>query len=292
MRFHLYKPPRIKAGERLPMVVMLHGCGQNAAEFATVTRMSRLALKERFCVLYPEQSGLANPQRCWNWFETDRGRAFAEADLIFKAVDQVVQLHPVDRARVIIAGLSAGASMAALLALRQPALFQGVVMHSGIPPGTAHSTATAIAAMRGRLTTPPLAILPHGAAPGLPPLLVIQGDADGTVSPANARAAAGTWAQATGALASAPRAVQRGQRHPMWVTDFKRHGNTAVTLVRVAGLGHAWSGGAPGHAYSDARGPDASRMVWAFARRQFRPPKATAKSDQTPFRVIRNPHTS
>jgi poly(3-hydroxybutyrate) depolymerase len=40
--------------------------------------------------------------------------------------------------------------------------------------------------------------------------------------------------------------------------------------VLVAGLGHAWSGGAAGQPFSDAQGPDASRMAWAFAARQFR----------------------
>lgn len=285
MRFRLYRPPQLKASERLPLVVMLHGCGQDAAEFAAVTRMNRLALKERFCVLYPEQSGLANPQRCWNWFDTDRGRAFAEADLILKALEQVCQLHPVDRARVLVAGLSAGASMAALLALRQPTWFQGVVMHSGVPPGTAHSTATAMAAMRGRRTTPPLTAAPQRTPLDLPALLVIHGNADATVSPANARAAAEVWAQAVGAQEAAPRQVQRGKRHPMSVTDFKRQGDTAVTLVTIVGLGHAWSGGAVGHLYSDARGPDASRMVWAFAKRQFRAPTAAANGQHTPHRL-------
>ncbi|MEY2684705.1 MAG: hypothetical protein RJA09_1849 [Pseudomonadota bacterium] len=292
MRFRLYRPPQLKVGERLPLVVMLHGCGQDATEFAAVTRMNRLALTERFCVLYPEQSGLANPQRCWNWFDTDRGRAFAEADLILKALEQVCQLHPVDRASVVVAGLSAGASMTALLALRQPTGFRAVVMHSGVPPGTAHSTATAMAAMRGRRTTPPLATSPTGAVTDLPPLLVVQGDADATVSPSNARAAAVAWAQAMGAQATPPRQVQRGKRHPMSVTDFKRQGDTAVTLVTIAGLGHAWSGGAVGHLYSDARGPDASRMVWAFAKRQFRAPTAAAKRQRTPHRAIKIPHTS
>jgi poly(3-hydroxybutyrate) depolymerase len=56
----------------------------------------------------------------------------------------------------------------------------------------------------------------------------------------------------------------------MSVTDFKHRGTLAASLVQVAKLGHAWSGGAAGQPFSDARGPDASRMVWAFAVRQFR----------------------
>jgi len=38
----------------------------------------------------------------------------------------------------------------------------------------------------------------------------------------------------------------------------------------AAELGHAWSGGAAKQPFSDALGPDASRMAWAFAARQFR----------------------
>jgi poly(3-hydroxybutyrate) depolymerase len=57
----------------------------------------------------------------------------------------------------------------------------------------------------------------------------------------------------------------------MTVADFKRDGRTVATLVAIAGLAHAWSGGASGHPFSDGQGPDASRMAWAFVARQFRP---------------------
>jgi poly(3-hydroxybutyrate) depolymerase len=40
--------------------------------------------------------------------------------------------------------------------------------------------------------------------------------------------------------------------------------------VEVNDLGHAWSGGAPRQLFSDSNGPDASRMAWAFADKQFR----------------------
>jgi poly(3-hydroxybutyrate) depolymerase len=160
--------------------------------------------------------------------------------------------------------------MAALLVTRHPDRFKAVVMHSGIPPGTARSTLTALGAMRGRRATLPMDAEPGMMRAGWPALLVIHGAADAAVSPTNAGAAALTWAQAAGARAGVSRQVRRGKRYPMSVTDFKLCGNTVATLVLVAGLGHAWSGGAAGQPYSDARGPDASRMAWAFAARQFR----------------------
>jgi len=270
-RFRLYRPPGVKPGERLPLMVMLHGCGQDASSFAASTGMNRVAMRERFLVLYPEQDRLANGQGCWNWFDTGSGRAYGEAALIMKAIDQVCLLHPADRMRVAIAGLSAGASMAALLVTRHPGRFKAVVMHSGIPPGTAHSGISALGAMGGHRATLPLAATPGTMEAHWPPLLVIHGDADAVVSPHNGQAAAQVWAHAAGARTSATRRVQRGKRYPMSITDFKRKGSIVATLVSVEGLAHAWSGGAASRPFSDGQGPDASRMTWAFAARQFSP---------------------
>lgn len=269
-RFRLYRPIGPKDSEPLPLLVMLHGCGQDAHQFALSTRMNRVADRERFWVLYPEQDRLANAQGCWNWFGTDMGRAQVEVALIMKAIDQVRLLYSVDSGRIAVAGLSAGASMAALLATSHPERFQAVVMHSGVPPGTAHSGVSALVAMRGRRATQPLPASAPAQDAAWPPLLVIHGNADPIVSASNGRAAVQAWADAAGALAEPVRRVQRGQRHPMAVTDFKRRDRLIASLVEVESLGHAWSGGAARQPFSDGKGPDASRMVWAFAARQFR----------------------
>jgi len=269
---------------------MLHGCGQTGRDLAAVSRMNRLAARERFLVLYPEQERLANAHGCWNWFERRNGRAQAEAATLLAAVDKVARRLPVDLARVAVAGLSAGASMAVLMAALYPHRFCAVAMHSGVAPGTADSAATALAAMHGRREAhlPALAVdaadvLPVGGAEPLllhpsdpaplPPLLVVHGDADGVVSVRNAAATALLWADALGARAGAIRTLQRGQRYAMRVTEFKTRGRTVVALREVAGLAHAWSGGAANWPYSDPAGPDASALVWAFVARQFSPEK-------------------
>jgi poly(hydroxyalkanoate) depolymerase family esterase len=269
-RWRLYRPPDVKFGERLPLMVMLHGCRQDAKSFATSTRMNGIAARERFLVLYPEQDRAANAQGCWNWFDTSAGRAYGEAATIISAIDQVCVLYSADRDRVAVAGLSAGASMAALLAIRHSERFRAVIMHSGIPPGTAHSTLSAMGAMHGLRTTRPLPAKTAATAAALPPLLVIHGGEDTVVAPNNGLAAVQVWAEAIGARAVAQRTLQRGNRYATRVTDFKRGGATVATLVEVGTLGHAWSGGAARHAYSDGLGPDASRMAWRFAARQFR----------------------
>jgi poly(3-hydroxybutyrate) depolymerase len=84
-RSRLYRPPGAKFGERLPLMVMLHGCGQDANSFAANTRMNRIAMRERFLVLYPEQDRLANAESCWNCFDTVSDRAQSDVALIMKA---------------------------------------------------------------------------------------------------------------------------------------------------------------------------------------------------------------
>jgi poly(hydroxyalkanoate) depolymerase family esterase len=277
-RFHLYRPPGLvlAPGEKLPLMVMLHGCGQTGRDFAASTRMNRLATRERFLVLYPEQDRIANAHGCWNWFERRSGKADAEVATIMAAVDQVLLLYPLDRDRVAIAGLSAGASMAALIATRHPSRFQAVAVHSGVAPGAAKSASTALSAMRGK-HMPPVFTTAVGKAMGaaalfttLPPLLVLHGDADAMVAITNAENIASVWATATGARPGTARVLQRGQRYPARLTDFRRGGRTLVTVCEIDGLGHAWSGGLGSQPFSDPRGPDATRMVWAFAQRAFR----------------------
>lgn len=266
-RYRLFKPPGVQRTERLPLLVMLHGCGQDAQALATSTHMNRLAVRERFLVLYPEQDRLSNMQGCWNWYDTRLGRAQGEADIINAAIDQVCLTQAVDPARIALAGISAGASIAAQLAIRHPARFRALVMHSGIAPGVAHSSATALRAMRGHSAA--VALAPLAAGVHLTALLVIQGSRDGIVAPGNGVQAAGMWAALEGAKPGPQRTVQRGVRYAAKITDYKTRGRLVATHCEVQGLGHAWSGGAAGQAYSDPKGPDASRMIWAFMRKQF-----------------------
>jgi poly(hydroxyalkanoate) depolymerase family esterase len=267
-RYRLYKPPGVRRNESLPLLVMLHGCGQDAEALAASSRMNTIATRERFFVLYPEQDRLANVHGCWNWYDTRTGRAQAETNSISAAIEQVCRTQAVDRNRLALAGISAGAGMAVLLATQHPERFRAIAMHSGIAPGVAHSSAGAIKAMFGQsVTAAPLPTIAPDVR--LPALLVIHGTADHVVAPGNGAEAATRWGERVGARASKPRRVQRGARYAAMVTEYRKSGRLIATLCEVDQLGHAWSGGAAGHPYSDPKGPDASRMIWSFIARQF-----------------------
>lgn len=276
--YRLFVPPLAAGAAPPPLVVMLHGCTQDAEDFAVGTRMDALALEHGFLALYPEQSGRANPQRCWNWFKhVHQRRGRGEPGLIEETVRAITAAHGVNPDRVFVAGLSAGGAMAAILGSVCPGLFAAIGVHSGLAAGAAHDLPGALAAMRGAPGMP-AGSLPTGrradatiAAPTgrLPPTIVFHGDADHTVHQDNGeRVIEACLASVPGAASVAP-VIERNAGAGMERGWSRRvHRDAAGKLVAehwlVHGAGHAWSGGDRRGSYADVTGPDASAEMARF----------------------------
>src|SRR5438067_7213879 len=133
----------------LALIVMLHGCGQDADDFARGTRMNELAERAGCLVVYPEQRHGANWSRCWNWFEeANHHRGQGEPGLIAGLTREIMSAYTVDPAHVSVAGFSCGAAMALTLGHTYPDLFNAVGCHSGLPRGCATDSHGAMAVMR------------------------------------------------------------------------------------------------------------------------------------------------
>jgi poly(hydroxyalkanoate) depolymerase family esterase len=274
--YRLFLPSGSSGTDSLPLMVMLHGCKQNALSFAEGTHMNAMAEDGRFAVLYPEQSKRANPLQCWNWFESASLAGQGEAALIARLIDQVTERRPIDPRRVYVVGMSAGGAMACILAVRHSRLFAGCAIHSGLMYGAAYSPAQALAAMRSGSSAAaidkarPLAFKAHESEI-MVPTLVIHGDLDTTVSPTNAdqiieqlKERAESIEPTAGALIeSGVRRIDSGGRSYRQ-QDYTQQRRIVLRKIIIEGLGHAWSGGDARYAFNDADGPDAGRLILDF----------------------------
>lgn len=272
--YRLYLPSGSSARDSLPLVVMLHGCSQDSLLFAEGTGMNALAEEHRFAVLYPEQCPGANQLRCWNWFESASLAGAGEAALIARLIVQVTERRPIDARRVYLVGMSAGGAMACVLAVRHSPLFAACATHSGLMYGAAHAPLQALAAMRSGATAAAVEeahrlIREAGEPARIVPTLVIHGELDATVNPANAqqiidqlKVRAEYLDPAAGALEFEERCFGGSRSYRQ--QDYSRHGSVVLRKISIAGLAHAWSGGDGRVQFNDAEGPAASRLVVDF----------------------------
>jgi len=267
LSYKLYTP-KGSARRRLPLVVMLHGCTQTAADFATGTRMNRLADELGFLVLYPQQSIKANLGRCWNWHHAgNQRRGSGEPAAIAALTRRAIHACRANPARVYIAGISAGGSAAAIIGAAYPDLFVAVGVHSSIPRGTVTNVAGALAAMRGGgsggvgRTARPL------------PTIVFHGDGDRVVHPSNAGGFVEHLRRSSTKVLGSRAEQGRSAGGRAFTRTVYRHGVGDVLLEdwTIHGSGHAWSGGSAAGSHTDPAGPDASREMMRFFLARKRP---------------------
>jgi poly(hydroxyalkanoate) depolymerase family esterase len=285
MAYWLYLPSSAAtAVAPMPLVVMLHGCQQTAPDFATATRMNQLAERKGFAVLYPQQSAASDAHRCWHWYQRAIQKGQGDVKTIAELIAQVQQRHGLDASRTYAAGLSAGAALAMILALRHPELIAALGVHSAPVFGTADSAMNAYRTMQrgaGSIYGEVAGEAARAIAAARPPLggmpaIVIHGDRDAVVRRTNARqlgqqlqiinAAAITRAEPTRQTFPA-RTSGRSPKHAYTATTYYAGRKPQLVQCDIASLGHAWSGGDDSVSYSARAGPNATLMMWAFFAR-------------------------
>ena len=287
-REYLVYVPRAYGGwRRRPLLVLLHGCRQTPEDFAAATRIAALADSNGWLVLLPRQSSKANAWTCWNWFDKATSAGRGEAAIVvaqIRAVQRAYRVHP---RRIFVAGMSAGGCLAAVLGLRHPKLFAGVAAHSAVACGAASGPMAAMQVLAHGADT---AVEQIGATArdaasrrALPvPLLVVHGGDDHVVSLRNARQLVRQYLVFNGRLDPKEMAPDELPPPDREITQQLSPGRTATTIeyrdgartlvrmVRVDGLGHAWSGGDATFPYNDPLPPDATALLGAFVADQIR----------------------
>ncbi|HEV2558606.1 MAG TPA: PHB depolymerase family esterase [Microvirga sp.] len=234
-----YVPADLAPGA--PLVVVLHGCTQNAAGYDLGAGWSALADRHGFAVLCPEQQQANNPKLCFNWFQPeDTTRDGGEALSIRQMTEAMIARHGLDRRRVFVTGLSAGGAMTAVMLATYPDVYAGGAIIAGLPYGGAGNVQEALEGMfQGRELAARewgnrvRAASPHRGA--WPKLSVWHGSADPTVKPMNADEIVKQWTDLHGiALDGASRSTGAGFTRQTWSRD----GEALVESYTIAGMAH------------------------------------------------------
>lgn len=240
LRARTYLPDALPPGA--PLVVVLHGCTQDAAGYDQGAGWSQVADELGFALLFPEQQRSNNPNLCFNWFSAaDARRDRGETVSIRQMIDAMVASHALDPQRIFVTGLSAGGAMASILLAAYPELFAAGAIIAGLPFGGANSLGDALTQMRGRgyPTDDQLGALVRGASlhhGPWPRVSVWQGSTDTTVDPANADRIVAQWLRVHDIDGdSVSRDVVDGYPRQVWYDD---RGRAVIESYQIVGMGH------------------------------------------------------
>ena len=258
-QYKLYVPQAYQ-GQKLPLVVMLHGCTQNPDDFAAGTEMNQQAELTSCLVLYPAQSRGANSAKCWNWFNAiDQQRERGEPSILADMTREIIATYAIEPSQVYVAGLSAGGAMAAILGHAYPELYAAVGIHSGLPYAAANDLSSALQAMRAGASAARSAPLVGASRP----IIVFHGDRDHTVHPRNGEQLIAQHVSAD-ALVSVEQGSIAGGHKFTRTLHRNRAGAAVAEQWLIHGAGHAWSGGSSNGSYTDRHGPHATREMMRF----------------------------
>jgi poly(hydroxyalkanoate) depolymerase family esterase len=266
--------------------MLLHGCRLDAEHMAAISGMNDVAEANRFLVVYPEQSRRANLLRCWNWFRPEhQERGAGEPSILAAVVGQIRSTYSVDPDRVYVAGVSAGAAMAVILAATYPDLFAALAVFAGAEFKAASTTSEGFAVMKrggpdptrqGQLA---FEVMRSGFAQAKRrrmPVIVFHGTADYRVAPVNADQVIAQWGKTNACLAVEHAETGFSLTERVISSEvpggyaYQKHvyvehdSRLLMEKWLVRGLGHAWSGSPKPSKYGDPKGPNASAEIWRF----------------------------
>ena len=281
--YFVYTPSSYQAGTSVPLIVMLHGCIQTAVDFAIGTQMNQLAERYHFIVAYPQQLSIDNPALCWNWFNpADQVRGTGEPAILAGIVQEIesnASRWTIDRHRIYVTGLSAGAAMAVVLGATYPDIFAAIGVHSGAEYGAITSPLsgglTFIQGGPDPLQQGKAAFKAMGSFARAVPTIVFHGTIDPVSWPINGKQVVQQWME-TDFLASHGNynadfnhpsstinaTVPGGQSYTVYKWNAT-NGNEVEEYWLINGMGHAWSGGNP-YNFTDLLGPSASLAMYTF----------------------------
>ena len=264
----LYVSGKYNQNYAIPLVVMLHGDGQNATQFEKITAMNDVADDKGFITLYLNADN-SNPLSSWKWYD-----AQSDADYIAQAIAQVKSQYNIDSDKVYIVGFGAGAVMANEFAVRYADVVRGVAVASGAPYGVADNLNSAFDVMANGTDAESSKIINDISTKKVIPVVVIHGKEDLVFSPQNASATVSQWLGANdafdngktdGTIYNVADSIVSADGCKKYVYA-NTNGYTVAERYEIASMGYAWSAENYVGAYS-CKGVNQSELIYDFFER-------------------------
>jgi poly(hydroxyalkanoate) depolymerase family esterase len=285
--YKVYTPSSLPKNTKPAVVVMLHGCEQNADDFAVGTRIEKWADKDQFIALFPEQNKSYNSYKCWNWILPGNNGRMGESQVIIEMLDAVITKFGADKSRVFAAGMSAGASMVNILANCYPERFSAVASHDGSQFYASFIGLDFQEVVKNGASVPSSVSANIGNAcsqfasnrPKKMPVIIFHSMNTPLMSPMHALQVESEYLAFNDLLDNGLRdnsyflkkdviEVPAGNKYGYTLyRTFDTSHDAFIERYMINDLVHSWSGGASNLLYNDPKGPDASMLIFKFFKK-------------------------
>lgn len=244
----------------LPLVLVLHGGGGNAANAASMTGFTAKAENEGFIVVYPEGTGrFKGKLLTWNAGHCcgqAMERRMQDVEFISALIDKLIKNYPVDPKRVYATGMSNGGMMAHRLGIELSHKIAAIAPVVATLFGDEQPPRQPVSALmlNGMLDKS----VPYQ---GGPPGGRFAGAWDGTpAKPAVDQAA--FWASVNGCKNTPDKSAHGA----MIQSKYRCPAGRSVEIYLIKDHGHAWPGGQAGSRRGDKPSPslNGTDVIWNF----------------------------
>ncbi|MBA3705715.1 MAG: PHB depolymerase family esterase [Bacteroidetes bacterium] len=231
-----------------PLIVVMHGCTQNAIQVSTQSGWNKLADNHHFYIVYPEQISANNGSNCFNWFlPADQSRDLGEPASIKQMVDYMKSHYSIDNARIFVTGLSAGACMSSVMMADYPEIFNKGALIAGVPFKAATDIFGANTATAGNVTktAQQWGDLVRNENPSymgaFPKVAIFHGSADNVVNVKNATELVKQWTNVNSADQTADLTINNFNGNNLVTKNsyYDAQKNEVVQTYIITNMGHA-----------------------------------------------------
>jgi len=229
-----------------PLVVVLHGCSQTANGVAELTGWNKIADNNNLIILYPQQKFINNQSLCFNWFKNkDISKGRGESQSIYNAICYIEENYKIDKSKIFITGLSAGAAMAVVMMSVHPETFNSGAVFAGVAYKIASNPIKALNVMYGKKTISEINLAKKVVSQNIgyrseyPKMIIYQGLEDNIVKPKNSDLILLQWATISKIDTVCDNIVNcyNGVKN-ITRLEYKKNNDLKIIYYKISGLGH------------------------------------------------------